>query len=140
MKFFKNKKYIILSFLPQLSLIFVIVFSVLLSSQFSFVQAEDNIIQIETGIQNPLGDNFRDIPSFIEKVIEIVLFMGIPLLALAIIYSGFMFIEAQGNKDKLEKAKKNLMYVLIGGVLLLGAFVISDAIVNTVEDIKNGAN
>lgn len=91
---------------------------------------------ITTKIENPLGDNIKDIPSFIKEIINIVLYIGIPIVALAIIYTGFLFVQAQGNSEKLTKAKNSLVYTLIGAALLLGAFVIADAIGKTVEDIK----
>jgi hypothetical protein len=137
MKLSKNSLHMFISKISKFSFIFVIAFSFIFSYAILPISAEDNVIKISTGIENPLGSNLKDIPTFIKKVIEIVLSVGIPLLALAIIYSGFLFIEAQGNKDKLEKAKKAILYTLIGGVLLLGAFVISEAIINTVEDIKS---
>lgn len=137
MKLSKNSLHMFISKISKFSFIFVIAFSFIFSYAILPISAEDNVIKISTGIENPLGSNLKDIPTFIKKVIEIVLSVGVPLLALAIIYSGFLFIEAQGNKDKLEKAKKAILYTLIGGVLLLGAFVISEAIINTVEDIKS---
>lgn len=137
MKFPKNNLYMFFSKISKFAFIFIIAFSFIFSFSVLTSRADDNVITIETGIENPLGSNLKDIPTFIEKVIEIVLYVGIPLLALAIIYSGFLFIEAQGNEKKLEKAKKAILYTLIGGVLLLGAFVISEAIIKTVEDIKS---
>lgn len=92
---------------------------------------------ITTKIDNPLGPKITDIPSFIQEVIVIVLTVGIPIIALAIIYTGFLFVEAQGNPEKLTKAKKALLYTLIGGALLLGAFVIANAIGKTVDEIKS---
>lgn len=94
-------------------------------------------LTINTTINNPLGSGINDIPSFIEALVNIVLIVGIPIVALAIIYTGFLFVGAQGNPDKITKAKKALVYTLIGGALLLGAFVIAKAIGATVEDIKS---
>lgn len=92
---------------------------------------------IDIKIENPLGDNIKDIPSFIKEIINIVLIVGVPIVALAIIYTGFLFVKAQGNPEALTKAKKTLLYTIIGAVLLLGAFVIAEAIGKTVEDIKS---
>jgi len=149
-KIFKTKKYSILSGILKYS--FVIVFAVILVAPVVFVSAEvcpdgsvkavcpDGTINsganITTKIQNPLGDNVSDIPSFIKEIINIVLYIGIPIIALAIIYTGFLFVQAQGNSEKLTRAKNSLVYTLIGAVLLLGAFVIAEAIGKTVEDIK----
>lgn len=93
-------------------------------------------VKVNSGIKNPLGDSFADIPSFIESVLNFFLLIGIPIITLAIIYSGFLFVTAQGNSEKLKKAKQTLIYTLVGAALLLGSLVITRAIQGTVEEIK----
>src|ERR1035437_5737803 len=80
-------------------------------------------VNINTGIKNPLGGNIDDIPSFITKIIDFVLLIAIPIVALALIYSGFLFVTAVGNSEKLKTAKRTFLYTLIGAAILLGAFV-----------------
>lgn len=92
-------------------------------------------VKINTGIVNPIG-GVEDIPQFIETILNFVLIVGVPIVALAIIYSGFLFVTAQGNSEKLTKAKKALLYTLIGAALLLGSYVIASAIGKTVDEIK----
>jgi hypothetical protein len=160
MKILKTKKYSILSKISKYS--FVIVFAVMISMPIIFVNANhdtagvdntgsspagvdntgsspagvDNTGIITTEIKNPLGDNGpSDIPSFIKILVESVLVVGVPIIALAIIYTGFLFVKAQGAPEELTKAKKSLTYTLIGAALLLGAFVIANAIGETVKDI-----
>lgn len=96
-------------------------------------------VQINTSIENPLRSDIDTIPKFIEAIITAVLYIGVPIVALAIIYTGFLFVSAQGNSEKLTKAKKALLYTLIGAVLLLGAFVIANAIQSTVHEIEKSA-
>lgn len=92
-------------------------------------------VRIDTKINNPLGNDIVDVPSFIQAIIRIVLLIGVPIVTLAIIYSGYLFIKAQGVPAELEKAKKNFVGVLIGAAVLFGAFVISQAIKGTVDQI-----
>lgn len=148
MKFFKTKKYSVLSNILKYS--FVIVFGFMLIGNMALAVCPDGTdanpcpdgtdgggTNITTKINNPLGQNGpQTIPDFIKAVINIVLVVGIPIVALAIIYTGFLFVSAQGNPEKLTKAKNSLMYVLIGAALLLGAFVIAEAIGTTVEEIS----
>lgn len=98
-----------------------------------------NSTKIDAHIENPLGDGISDIPSFIAKILEFILMLGVPIVALAIIYTGFLFVTALGNSEKLKKAKAALVYVIIGAALLLGAFVIAEAIKGTVVEISNEA-
>ncbi len=96
-------------------------------------------VNIDVKIQNPLGDKLTDLPSFMEALLDIVLKIGVPIVALAIIYTGFLFVSAQGNSEKLTTAKKALMYTLIGAALLLGAWMLANAIVGTVDQIRTEA-
>jgi len=134
MKILKTKKYSILSNILKFSFIFV--FAFMLITPILYVNADTNIT---TTINNPLGPNGpQNIPDFIKKVIEVVLTVGVPVIVLAIIYTGFLFVKAQGNSEAITKAKASLMYTLIGAALLLGAFVIAQAIGATVKDISSG--
>lgn len=138
MKIFKTKKYSILSNILKYSFVIVFIFTLITSAV--CVNAGGGLgNDVTTTISNPLGDKITDIPSFIEAAITVVLTIGIPIVALAIIYTGFLFVEAQGNPEKLTKAKKALLYTLIGAALLLGAFVIANAIGETVDEIKKSA-
>ncbi len=84
---------------------------------------------------NPLGST-RTLPELIDGILRIVLTIGIPVIALMIIYSGFKFVMAQGNPKELEEARRNLLYVLIGAGILLGAYVIAEAVVGTINAIR----
>ncbi|HAE36800.1 TPA: hypothetical protein DCX66_03465 [Candidatus Nomurabacteria bacterium] len=157
MKKFKEKKYSILLKILKYSFVFILGFTLVANFAFAVMcpdgvdrvtcsaggdgttdeQAGFDGTNITTKINNPLGPKLTNIPAFIHAVVEIVLVVGIPIIALAIIYTGLLFVMAQGNSEKITKAKKALMYVLIGAALLLGAFVIANAIQSTVDEIKN---
>ncbi|OGI64803.1 hypothetical protein A3H53_00990 [Candidatus Nomurabacteria bacterium RIFCSPLOWO2_02_FULL_40_10] len=84
-------------------------------------------------IENPLGpDGSRTVPEFIEKLLVGVIKIGMPIVALAIIYCGFLFVSARGNSEKLKKAKDALLYTLIGAAILLGSWAIARLISDTV--------
>jgi len=86
-----------------------------------------------TKIINPLEKSgINNIDGFIQTILIGVIKIGIPVVALAIIYSGFLFVSALGKPDKLKIAKSALMYSLIGAAILLGAWAIAQLITNTV--------
>lgn len=92
-------------------------------------------------LKNPLGGGEVDsIPLLVEKLLEIVLQIGVPLVAIMIIYSGYLFVAARGNPGELTKAKETLKYTFIGAAILLGAYVIAEALVGTICAIKGGCN
>lgn len=152
MKFFQKKKYTILSKIAKYS--FVLIFGLMMIYPVLSVNAELGTgtgeggtgngqsgtgvdPTIVGGIVNPLDPKIDSIPAFIEAIIDIVLIVGVPIIVLAVIYVGFLFVQAQGKPEEITKAKKALLYTLIGAALLLGAFVIANAIGKTVEEIKS---
>jgi heme/copper-type cytochrome/quinol oxidase subunit 2 len=88
-------------------------------------------------ISNPLKAN--DLVAFIADVLDLVIQIGIPILVVMIIYVGFMFVAARGNPDKITKAKTAFMWTVVGAAIVLGAFVITTAIKNTVDRLKASA-
>jgi len=82
-------------------------------------------------IENPLG-NINNINDLIKTLLEGLIRIGMPIIALAIIYSGFLFVFARGNSEKLTKAKDALLYTLIGAAILLGSWGIAQLISDTV--------
>lgn len=85
-------------------------------------------------ICNPL-DNVDTIQDFILVVLEGVLKIGLPIVALAIIYCGFLFVSAMGRPEKLTKAKDALLYTLIGAAILFGSWAIALLISTTVTSL-----
>ena len=57
-------------------------------------------------------------------------------MALAIIYSGFLFVFARGNDEKLKTAKDALFYSIIGAAVLLGSWAIAEMIASTINTLK----
>ncbi len=89
-------------------------------------------------ITNPLGGSVNTINALITKILEIVIQIGLPVIALSIVYTGFLFIKARGNEGELTKAKETLLWTVIGAGVILGAFVIQKAICGTIEGLGGG--
>ena len=82
-------------------------------------------------IRNPLKVN--SIVELLKALVGILVQIGFPLAVLAFIYTGFLFVSAFGNEEKITKAKSALNWTFIGTAILLGAFIIITAIENTVK-------
>jgi hypothetical protein len=108
--------------------IFFLVLSFLLLPKVTFGAGGTDI---NVSIENPLkAQSFEDL---IGDMMNVVIQLGIPIIAILIMFSGFKFIEAQGKPTKLEEAKKSLWYVLIGTAVVLGAGTILTIIRSTVD-------
>ncbi|KKW24454.1 MAG: hypothetical protein UY70_C0001G0022 [Candidatus Kaiserbacteria bacterium GW2011_GWB1_52_6] len=84
---------------------------------------------------NPLDANFSTIPKFIAGALKVMVEVALPIITLFFVYSGFLFIKAQGNTTELTTAKKNFIYVVIGALLILGAWIIATMIEATIGQL-----
>lgn len=82
---------------------------------------------------NPFGNNIETLGDLLLVITnDIILPIGAVIVVIMIIYSGFLFVTAQGNETKLANAKKAFMYAVIGALILLGSWVIANVIKETV--------
>lgn len=84
-------------------------------------------------LKNPLKvDSVQDvIKAFMSAIVRV----SVPFIVVFFIYSGFLFVTARGNPTALETAKNTFKYTIIGTLLILGAWTITNAIVGTINSI-----
>lgn len=83
---------------------------------------------IDLSIDNPLAGTIGTIPEFLHMIVNFIIKISIPLIAMAIVYSGFLFVSARGSDDQLKHAKEVFTYTIIGGLVLMAAWVVAEAI------------
>ncbi len=84
-------------------------------------------------LNNPLS--VSTIGGAISLFMSVIIRIALPLIILFFIWSGLMFIFARGNPEKIKVAKNMFFYTVIGTLLILGAWVITNAIIGTVSSI-----
>src|SRR3989344_724223 len=83
-------------------------------------------IKLDNPFKKGVGD---DLFQLLETIVnKIVMPIGGMLAVLAFIYSGFLYVTAQGNDTKLATAHKALLYTSVGTAVLLGSWVIAQVI------------
>ncbi len=85
--------------------------------------------------ENPLQTD--SITELLTALLTILVIIGTPIVIFFIVFSGFKFVIAQGNPEELQTAKRSLIYAIVGGLILLGAFSITTIIENLVSDFTN---
>ena len=73
------------------------------------------------------------IRDLIVAIIDWLLVLAGSLAVIAIIYSGIMYITAGGDPAKAETAKKNLVWAVIGIVIIALALVIINTVVSVLQ-------
>lgn len=91
-----------------------------------------------TGLRNPVGDKAGSLPQLLDLALKAVVDIGAIFGVLAIVYCGFLFLQAQGNESKLEEAKTAFYWTVIGLAILLGASVLEAILTNTINGLKAG--
>lgn len=90
-------------------------------------------LNVSQKLTNPIRVNtFSEFAALVTATAVKVL---MPFIVLAFIYSGFLFVRAQGNPKGIEEAKNTLWYSMIGAFVLLGAWGFAQIIGKTVSTI-----
>lgn len=84
--------------------------------------------------ENPLGGGIgvSTIPDFLLALVDFALLIGVPIIVIGIIYSGFLFVTGGDNESKVQKARFVFMWTVIGALVLFGAKGIAMAIQSTI--------
>lgn len=129
----KKQNYLNRNFILAFVIVFLFFSSLTVLAQVPNTTSTNVVSSQFSKLKNPIKSS--TIQEFVRNILEGVLKVGIPLVALAIIYSGFLFVTALGNPGKIEEAKKTLTNTIIGAALLLGAWGLSELIVETVKSL-----
>lgn len=85
-------------------------------------------------LENPL--RFNSVSEFINGLLEAVVYIALPIISLFIVYAGFLFVTARGDTNQISTARKNFLYVVIGALLILGAWALAELIGGTIEQLR----
>ena len=89
---------------------------------------------ISATIDNPLSAD--SLFCFLKDTLDIFLTIGIIIAVLFMVYAGFLFVTARGDTAQLTTAKKAFLGAVIGTAIIMGVWVIAQAIVGTVNAIR----
>ena len=85
-------------------------------------------------LNNPL--KFKTIGAFLLGAVNIFATIGGVIAVFGILYSGFLFVIAQGNEQKLATAKKAFLWSVVGLAVIVSAMVLVTAIQGTINLIS----
>ena len=82
-------------------------------------------------LKNPI--KFDTFSAFVSAVTKTAVQVLMPFVVLAFIYSGFLFVRAQGKENELKAAKDAIMWSVVGALILFGAWGFAEMIGKTVQ-------
>ena len=93
------------------------------------VQLSPSTVSAASGaIINPI--QAQTFGQLVEAIAKAITAIGIPLVAIFLVWSGFLFVTARGNEEQLKRAKATFFWSLVGGAVVIGARALAVAIVN----------
>jgi len=87
-----------------------------------------------SGLSNPLQDT--SIQAFIAKILGYVTKVGSVIATFSFAFVGYLFASAGGSSGKIEKAKNAFITTMIAVAILLGAQLIGQVLLDTVNSIE----
>lgn len=75
------------------------------------------------------------IPDCIKLIVEYMVKIAFPVAVVFIIWSGFLFVSAQGDEKKLTTARSTLTATVIGLAIVIGAWALAVAFKNFFEGL-----
>jgi len=66
---------------------------------------------------NPLGTT--SIVQIINNVLNYLIYISVPILAIMILVGGFQILTARDNPEKITSGRKTIMYAVIGFTIIL---------------------
>lgn len=82
---------------------------------------------------NPLTS--QSFEALVQSLANWVAAIALPIAAIFIIYSGFLFVTAGGNQSKIDAAKTTFYWTIIGTAIVVGAWALATAIVNFAQGL-----
>jgi len=88
---------------------------------------------VNVTLENPIeAESFQEL---VEAILEVAIAIGTPIAILAIIYSGFLFVKAQGKPESLKEARTAFGWTVVGVLVLLGAKLLATVIKGTITSL-----
>ncbi len=103
------------------------------------VDIQGTLVNTGEGIYGPGETPSDDLPVIIGRIINIILsFLGV-VMVIMIIIGGFKYMTAGGEKDGVEQGKKYLTNAIIGLVIILAAYGITNFVVSRLTEATGTA-
>ncbi len=70
-------------------------------------------------LPNPLGQNCSDLGCPIDKVLNILFTIAIPLTTIMVLWGGFKIVTSAGDPEKAKEGRKTILYAAAGFAVIL---------------------
>jgi amino acid transporter len=80
----------------------------------------------------------KTLPALVGSFIQAAIGLLGVILVVLVIYAGFLWMTAQGNEEKVKKAKQIITQAVIGIILIFAAYAITGFVVSALGTATTG--
>ncbi len=90
-----------------------------------------NVLTVFAGLISAGGHNVPTLTAdkVLQNGLNIAYFIAGIIAVIAIILAGFSYVTSQGDAGRVTKAKNTILYAVIGIVIILSAFAITQFVI-----------
>ena len=82
-------------------------------------------------LQNPL--KVDSLGGLIQALVEVFTYLVVLFAVLSLVYVGLRYIMARGNSEEITKRTNQLLWIVIGLAVVIGARIIVGVVINTLD-------
>lgn len=98
-------------------LLFIIFIALLSFSVNVLAETKSEYKPTGEGLTNPLGTT--DIFTILQRIIGYLIKIGAPILAIMVIYGGYLILTAGDKPEDVKKGKDTILYATIGYIIII---------------------
>lgn len=99
-------------------------------------ESSTNGFDLNVHLENPLHET-TTIPQALALIMRALFKIAIPIIVFFFLWTGLSYILALGKPEKLKEVHKMFLWTVIGTLLVLGAYTITNILVGTINTIVN---
>lgn len=77
------------------------------------------------------GCGWKELGPIVNELLQNIILLGVFIATLMIFYAGFVLVKGEGSPDSRSRVKKIFWGIVIGMVLLIGAYYIVEFALDT---------
>lgn len=84
------------------------------------------------------ADKSTTLATVINQFSEVALYVGAFMMFFWALWGVFDYLKAEGNKEALAKARKKIQWAIVGFIILIVAFFVSDTLYKIISPYPSG--
>jgi len=79
------------------------------------------------------GCGWAELGPIVDQLLKNVILLGVFIATIMIFYAGYTLVQGQGSPESRSQAKKMFIGIVIGMILLVGAYYIVEFVLDTLN-------